>query len=154
MIDFINEYKSSDLYLFHQDFDSQEDIPRGSALEYAKRERNIPDWTKNILYFPNPAALQPKHMMGLVYDFFIHAHWKPKHIANVLRDIYQKSCRRKGQLLGKNLQRGFTLENGRTQSVITRASFSFLSRGSSNYSNFSISLSSRFRVQRSRVVAC
>jgi hypothetical protein len=28
-------------------------------------------------------------MMGLVYDFFIHAHWKPKHIANVLRDIYQ-----------------------------------------------------------------
>lgn len=89
LIDFIHEYKSSDLYLFHQDFDGQEDIPRGVALENAKKEENIPDWTKNILYFPNPSALQPKNMIGLVYDFLIHAHWKPKHIANVLRDIYQ-----------------------------------------------------------------
>jgi hypothetical protein len=89
LIDFIHEYKSSDLYLFHQDFDRQEDIPRGLALEYAKKEGNIPDRTKNILYFPNPSALQPKNMIGLVHDFLIHAHWKPKHIANVLRDIYQ-----------------------------------------------------------------
>ncbi|MFC1829102.1 hypothetical protein ACFL0O_05765 [Thermodesulfobacteriota bacterium] len=89
LIDFIGEYKSSDLYGFHQDFDNQEDIPRKLALEYAKKEENIPDWTRNILYFPNPAALQPQKMIGLVYDFLIHAQWKPKHIANVLRDIYQ-----------------------------------------------------------------
>ena len=89
LIDFIGEYKSSDLYGFHQDFDGQEDIPRGLALDYAKNEGSIPDWTRNILYFPNPAALQPQKMLGLVYDFLIHAQWKPKHIANVLRDIYQ-----------------------------------------------------------------
>jgi hypothetical protein len=89
LIDFIGEYKSSDLYGFHQDFDGQEDIPRELALEYAKKEGNIPDWAKNILYAPNPAALQPQKMIGLVYDFLIHAQWKPKHIANVLRDIYQ-----------------------------------------------------------------
>jgi hypothetical protein len=90
LIDFINEYKSSDLYLFHQDFDSQEDIPRGMALEYAKNVEHIPVWTKQILHFPNPAALQPKKIIGFVYDFLIHAQWKPKHIANILRDIYQE----------------------------------------------------------------
>lgn len=89
LIDFVREYTSSDLYLLHQDFDSQEDIPRGRALEYAKREGNIPEWTRNILEFPNPSALQPKKLMGFVYDFLIHAHWKPKHIANILRDMYQ-----------------------------------------------------------------
>ncbi len=89
LIDFIGEYKSSDLYGFHQDFDNQEDIPRGRALDYAKKEENIPDWARNILYSPNPAALQPQKMIGLIYDFLIHAHWKPKHIGNVLRDIYQ-----------------------------------------------------------------
>jgi hypothetical protein len=89
LIDFIREYESSDLCLFHQDFESQEDIPRGMALEYAKRERNLPDWARNILYFPNPSALQPKNLIGFVYDFLIRAHWKPKHIANILRDIYQ-----------------------------------------------------------------
>ncbi len=89
LIDFIREYTSSDLYLFHQDFDSETDIPKGSALESAKKEKNIPDWTRQILFFPNPSALQPKKMIGLVYDFLIYAHWKPKHIANILRDIYQ-----------------------------------------------------------------
>jgi len=89
LIDFIREYKSSDLYLFHRDFESRENIPRGFALEYAKKEENISDWTRNILYFPNPSALQPKKIIGFVYDFLIHAHWKPKHIANILRDMYQ-----------------------------------------------------------------
>ena len=89
LIDFIGEYKSSDLYGFHQDFDNQEDIPKGLALDYAKKEGNIPEWTRSILYDPNPSALQPQKMIGLVYDFLIHANWKPKHIANVLRDLYQ-----------------------------------------------------------------
>ncbi|MFO7553659.1 MAG: hypothetical protein R6W88_00510 [Desulfobacterales bacterium] len=89
LIDFIREYQSSDLWLFHRDFDNENDIPRGLALESAKNEKNIPDWTRQILFFPNPSALQPKKMIGLVYDFLIYAHWKPKHIANILRDIYQ-----------------------------------------------------------------
>jgi hypothetical protein len=89
LIDFIAEYESSDLCRFHRDFEMQEDVARGHALECARREVNLPDWTKHILYHPNPAALQPQKLMGLVYDFLIHAHWKPKHIANVLRDMYQ-----------------------------------------------------------------
>ena len=89
LIDFINEYRRSDLYAFHQDFENQHDIPRGMALEYANREPNIPKWTRNILNFPNPSALQPKNIIGFVYDFLIRANWKPKHIANILRDLYQ-----------------------------------------------------------------
>jgi hypothetical protein len=89
LIDFIREYESSDLYQFHREFESQHDIVRGQALAYARQETNIPDWTRHILDHPNPAALQPQKLKGFVYDFLIHAHWKPKHIANVLRDLYQ-----------------------------------------------------------------
>ena len=88
LIDFIAEYKKSDLYAYHKDFDSQVDIPHGKALEYAKKENNIPDWTRNILYNPNPSAVQPINMIGFVYDFVIHAKWQPKHVANILRDMY------------------------------------------------------------------
>jgi hypothetical protein len=89
LIDFIKEYQKSDLYAFHQEFEGETDMPRGEALKKAKSESNIPDWARNILYFPNPSALQPKNLIGLVHDFLIHASWRPKHIANVLRDLYQ-----------------------------------------------------------------
>ena len=89
LIEFIIEYQKSDLYAFHQEFDGEPDLPRGKALLDAKYEPNIPDWARSILYNPNPLALQPKNLIGFVYDFCIHANWKPKHIANVLRDLYQ-----------------------------------------------------------------
>jgi len=89
LIDFIREYESSDLFRFHQEFENLADMARGKALEYARKEENIPGWTRNILHDPNPSALQPQKLKGLVYDFLIHANWKSKHIANILRDIYQ-----------------------------------------------------------------
>lgn len=89
MIDFVREYKASDLYVFHQDFDRQQDLARGRAVESAKNEPHIPDWTREILDSPNPSALQPAKLIGFVHDFLIHAGWQPKHIANILRDLYQ-----------------------------------------------------------------
>lgn len=89
LIDFIREYQKSDLYAFHQEFDGETDMPRGEALKNAKNEPNIPDWARNILYYPNPSALQPKNLIGFVHDFYIHASWRPRHIANILRDLYQ-----------------------------------------------------------------
>jgi len=89
LIDFVREYKSSDLFRFHQDFENVADMARGNALACARKEENIPGWTRNILNDPNPSALQPQKLKGLVYDFLIHANWRPKHIANILRDIYQ-----------------------------------------------------------------
>ncbi len=88
LIDFIKEYKKSDLYEFHKDFDSEPDIPKGKALIYAKQENNIPQWTRDILYNPNPMAVQPINMIGFIYDFVIRANWHPKHAANILRDMY------------------------------------------------------------------
>lgn len=89
LIDFIDEYKTSDLYLFHRDFDKQEDIPHVMALKYARNEKQLADWTRYMLHYPNPAALQPKDLMSFVYDFLIRSQWEPKHIGNILRDLYQ-----------------------------------------------------------------
>jgi hypothetical protein len=89
LIDLVREYQSSDLYRFHQDFEQQEDLPKGIAVERAKGEGKISDWTRDIIYHPNPSALQPKKMIWMVQDFLINAGWQAKHIANVLRDLYQ-----------------------------------------------------------------
>lgn len=88
LIDFVQEYKQSPLFEFHNDFESTEDLPRSEALERAKMDPHITDFVKHILYFPNPMALQPKNMMGFVYDLLIYSQWPPKHIANILRDLY------------------------------------------------------------------
>ncbi len=88
LVDLIETYKKSSLYKFHSEFDSTEDLPLGNALELAKRVENIPDWSKDILYNPDPRVLQPINMMGFIYDFVIYAKWKPKHVANIMRDIY------------------------------------------------------------------
>lgn len=89
LADFVGEYRDSDLYRFHLDFDSGQNLPRGRALELAKREGNIAHGTRSLLDFPNPSALQPKKLVGFVHDFLVHAGWHPKHIANILRDLYQ-----------------------------------------------------------------
>lgn len=88
MVRFVKEYKNSELFSFHKDFDTTEDIPVSKALKYAKKESNVPVWTRDILYQPNPKAVQPINMIGFIYDFVIKAKWKPKHVANILRDIY------------------------------------------------------------------
>ena len=88
LIDFVREYRRSSLFAFHQEFDRTEDFPRGGALERAKRDDKLTDFARHVLYNPNPSALQPKNMMGFVYDLLIYAQWKPRHIANVLRDFY------------------------------------------------------------------
>ncbi len=89
LVDFVAEYRASDLYSFHRDFDAGQDLARGSAVEQAKREDTISDRTRAVLHFPNPLALQPRELVGFVHDFLIHAQWHPRHIANVLRDLYQ-----------------------------------------------------------------
>jgi hypothetical protein len=88
LVEFLREYQASDLCLFHEDFESQGDLPRGAAVERARRERNVPEWAREIVRHPNPSALQPKKMIGFVHDFLVGAGWHPRHIANILRDLY------------------------------------------------------------------
>lgn len=89
LADLVAEYRSSDLFLFHQEFEKTKELPKGEAVTRAKTEGRISDETRNILYHPNPLALQPKRMIGMVNDFLINAAWPARHIANVLRDLYQ-----------------------------------------------------------------
>jgi hypothetical protein len=89
LIDFVEEYKASDLYTWHQEFDRQEALPRGAALERARRESRLGGATMDALWAPNPAALQPGRIMAMVEDFLFAAQWKAKHIAGVFRDLYQ-----------------------------------------------------------------
>ncbi len=88
LVDLIGEYKRSQLFEFHREFDLTEDLPRGEALERARRDGRVTPFARHMLFEPNPMALQPKNMMGFVYDMIIYADWKPKHAANVLRDLY------------------------------------------------------------------
>jgi hypothetical protein len=89
LIDFVEEYKRSDLFAWHQDFDRQETLPRGAAVARARRETRIGSATQDALWAPNPAALQPWRIMAMVADFLFQAQWQPKHIACVFRDLYQ-----------------------------------------------------------------
>jgi hypothetical protein len=88
MIDFVQEYRKSPIFDFHEEFENTEDLPRYTALEKAKKDPNISDFSRHILYFPNPMALQPKHIMRFVHELLIYAKWKPRHIANIFRDFY------------------------------------------------------------------
>ncbi|HAH06731.1 MAG TPA: hypothetical protein DCM05_09435 [Elusimicrobia bacterium] len=88
LIGFIREYKQSALYACHQEFDKTPSLPRGEALERARRDGRASDFVRQVLDRANPMALQPKSMMGFVYDLLVYADWKPRHIADVLRDLY------------------------------------------------------------------
>ena len=88
LIGFIDEYKSSDLYTFHQDFDNTADIEPGMAIQYAKEVDGLSDVTRWMLNWPNPMCLQPINLVNLIKEFVIDFNWKPKHVANILRDVY------------------------------------------------------------------
>lgn len=88
LIDFINEYKRSELYEMHQDFDNTYDNKIGMALHYAKEVKGLSDVTRWMLHFPNPMCLQPINLISFVREFVIEHKWKPRHVANILRDVY------------------------------------------------------------------
>jgi hypothetical protein len=89
LIVLLHEYKASDLYEFHRDFEQQAELPRGKAVEKALKEENIHEDSRDFLISPNPSALQPKRLIVFIRDFLLNANWEPRHIANILRDLYQ-----------------------------------------------------------------
>ncbi len=88
LIDLVNDYRRSPLFEFHQQFDRTADLPRTQALIRAQQDPNTSGQVRRVLAKPNPLALQPKNMLRLVRDLLGEARWQPKHIANVLRDLY------------------------------------------------------------------
>ena len=88
LVDFVAEYKTSQLFAFHQEFDQTSELPQGEALRRAWAEPNASECVQDVLRCPNPMGLQPKSMMGLCHDLLVHANWPAKQIANLLRDFY------------------------------------------------------------------
>ena len=88
LVGFVEEYKSTELYQFHQDFDHTEDIEPGMAIKYALEVDGLSDVTRWMLNWPNPMCLQPINLVNLIKEFVLGFNWKPKHVANILRDVY------------------------------------------------------------------
>lgn len=88
LIDLVSDYRRSALFELHQQFDRTKDLPRGEALARVQCDPRATEHVRQVLGSPNPLALQPKNMLRLVRDLLIDAGWPPKHIANVLRDLY------------------------------------------------------------------
>lgn len=88
LIDFIHEYKRSELYELHQDFDNTYDNEIGMALQYAKGVEGLSDVSRWMLTYPNPMCVQPINLINFVREFVIQHKWKPRHVANILRDLY------------------------------------------------------------------
>lgn len=88
MLSLVQEYRKSPLFELHRRFDRTADLPRTDALARAWREPNASDLVREVLHRPNPLALQPKNMLRFVRDLVRGAGWQPKHVANVLRDLY------------------------------------------------------------------
>ena len=88
LIDFVTEYRRSQLFAFHQEFDRTRELPGGQARHRAWSEPNASDHVRDVLSRPNPLALQPRAIMQLSHDLLIQAGWPAKHIANLLRDFY------------------------------------------------------------------
>jgi hypothetical protein len=89
LVDLVCEYRASALFAFHREFDRESDLPPGEALERALEDNSIADSSRILLTQPNPAALQPYHLIHFVADLLLEGGWRARHIGNVLRDLYQ-----------------------------------------------------------------
>ncbi|MCX7970355.1 MAG: hypothetical protein N3A57_02145 [Negativicutes bacterium] len=88
LIDFIAEYRASDLYQFHCEFDRQDSLQPGEALYRAERDGRLSAQSRRIINKPNPLAVQPYYMRRLTYDLVVGVGWAPTHVANLLADLY------------------------------------------------------------------
>ncbi|HOK40973.1 MAG TPA: hypothetical protein PLD27_08050 [bacterium] len=84
----INEYKKSDLYKYHQEFDKMNDVDKNGIINKVNKDENLDEETKNILKYPEPALLQPKKIKHFVYNLLSN-NYTAKEIANIINGYYQ-----------------------------------------------------------------
>jgi hypothetical protein len=89
LIELVEDYRASELFSFHRQFEAEPPLPRGQALARARTTHGLSPATRQVLTAPNPAALQPRRLIRLVREFFLGARWKPRHVGNILRDLYE-----------------------------------------------------------------
>lgn len=87
LADFVERYKQSPLYLFHQDFEHKENLRPGEGLYRFFHDPRLSMDVHNMLYQPVPTFLQPMSLRRFVKNC-LEAGWHPKHIGNGIHDIY------------------------------------------------------------------
>jgi len=89
----IKDYKNSDLYKFHQDFDNtRQDHPNDWHKTYDRLNLNeVPPCIATSLANPNPALLQPAQIQTLVRALTGKQWWHPKHVAGLIRSKYERN---------------------------------------------------------------
>ncbi|MEW5692240.1 MAG: hypothetical protein AB1765_02970 [Candidatus Hydrogenedentota bacterium] len=87
----IDDYKKSELYEFHKEFDSSLSFSKGEILKKALTDNRLNNDTKNILHYPDPALLQPMWLKSLIHDLVIENGYSPREAACLIRDFYQNN---------------------------------------------------------------
>jgi hypothetical protein len=87
---FVERYRRSPLYAFHQEFDAREDLEPGEGIYRFFHDPRLNEEARNMLYQPVPCFLQPMQLRHFVAHC-LDIGWHPKHIGNGIRDIYRQN---------------------------------------------------------------
>lgn len=89
IIQLINEYKNSDLYKFHYNFDYEKTLPYGDAVNNLINNPKISQRVKNMLNYPEPSMLQPMQLKPFIEEIVFDLGYSSKFAGCVIRDYYQ-----------------------------------------------------------------
>lgn len=89
MSSLVMEYRESDLYKYHREFDMEPELPRGTALYRAMNDERLSAKTRNFVEYPCPRALQPRALKKFVRNLMDKG-WHPKHIGCLINDFYHQ----------------------------------------------------------------
>lgn len=90
LVDLIEDsYKRSQLYHFDQEFDATPSRPLYETYDRALHDKTLNPKTHHMMTYPNPRALQPRVVKKFVADL-VDKGWNPKHIGDLINDIYCK----------------------------------------------------------------
>jgi hypothetical protein len=85
----VHEYKNSELYKFHQDFDCHPDLNKQEAFHRAINDQRLDDKTRSVLEHPNPRSKNPRALVRFINNL-LENDWHPKHIGNLIADLYEQ----------------------------------------------------------------
>ena len=114
---FVDEYESSELFTFHQNFDARPRLEDWEAFIRAKYDKRLDSKTHNFVKYPCPRALEPPALQKFVGDLLENG-WHPKDIGCLIDDFYHL----KFDNDMKEVDWG-ALDNEHKYSKITRANF-------------------------------
>ncbi len=90
VMELIDEYEKSELFSFHQDFDSVDHDRDDENYKKAKFDKNLHISIREMMERPNPSLLQPRNIKW-VTEQLIENGWHPKHIGGMLHGRYNAS---------------------------------------------------------------